>query len=48
MNQQAESYGMVAHKFPDGVKDYKALVTGGYHFVDKTMMIGTIARRTTW
>ncbi|MBR6203519.1 MAG: AAA family ATPase [Candidatus Methanomethylophilaceae archaeon] len=30
---------MAAHKFPDGVKDYRALVTGGYRFVDKTMMI---------
>ncbi len=29
---------MVA-KYPDGVFDYKVLVTEGYNFVDKTMMI---------
>ena len=29
----------MAIKYPDGVFDFKALVTGGYIFVDKTMMI---------
>ncbi len=26
-------------KYPEGVSDFKALVTGGYHFVDKTGLI---------
>ena len=26
-------------KFPEGVSDFRALVTGGFHFVDKTGLI---------
>ncbi|MBO4568424.1 MAG: AAA family ATPase [Candidatus Methanomethylophilaceae archaeon] len=33
---------MAGGRYPDGVFDYKALVTGGYHFVDKTMMVKDI------
>ena len=30
---------MESKAYPDGVSDFKALVTGNYHFVDKTLMI---------
>jgi hypothetical protein len=26
-------------RYPDGMKDFREMVSGGYHFVDKTMMI---------
>ena len=30
---------MKAKAYPEGVSDFRALVTGNYYFVDKTMMI---------
>ena len=28
--------------YPDGVEDFKDLVTGNYYFVDKTMLIADV------
>ena len=29
-------------RYPDGIYDFRSLVTGGYHFVDKTMLISEV------
>ncbi|MBR2255320.1 MAG: hypothetical protein IJ856_05880 [Candidatus Methanomethylophilaceae archaeon] len=32
----------MGRRYPDGIYDFRSLVTGGYHFVDKTMLISEV------